>query len=510
MIVGLGLSWWVGRHLGELAAQQDQQLAKAEQAYTARFEEWLSTDIDPREANDLEFFLSAALLEDIASEVAGNTIRLSEHTTVQVDSLSFDFKRGFPLIYLHGSYSDTSNDISFGGKIAAALELDYKGERIFLRIRPISIMPVFGIGSMRFAFSGLFKDLSQQWAREQLASWEGFELPVMRELPIELPPLTPEVIVKLGQNEGDPWIKTDLHIGELNTDLGFAVEAVVFTEYGIHVFANLDKRGAQARPKEVHSRLWQQFDFDARVDAIAFNSNFGLRLSKRVFEFLVYRLDDLPQASKRMVMQATDSFGDLTEGKAGPIHYRAWLEEPEKTRADMQIDTLSAETSDDGIEIIRYSASGVIAVEGQLGVRAQLGKPKPGTKFYQGLDPSHPEPIGVKFDPKELTLNGRFVLRTDDPTLPIIAIMIDPIKDLELRCRFHIPGFGHITIRPKFDIPESRMTRIKIPLALQDEGTIAMGDDMVAYHIAVKDMQCSAYDNYLKLTANAVIEFGGQ
>lgn len=505
IVGGAGAALWVRSMLAASSAAYEAGIQEAETTFLARLKEWLDRPDDPRNAFDLQIFLSKQILEKIADTVRGETISFGKGNSLRIDDLRFELRRGFPLVFLEGDYKDAERGISFGGDIAAVLELDASGDAMVLRIRPISVRPALGLGSLRVALKGLLGDVSQQLARDYADAWPGIELPVQTLLPLRLPPTDTPVVIKLGDKQGDPWIKARFDFPPLGADLRIVYRGLVFTEEGVHLFADVQKaEGARAQPV-VRSPEWQAMDTDAKLRAIGFGeSDLGARVSKRLFVFAVARIDELPRDDKTIRIQGEERSGDIASGNLAFVHYDVWLENPPATRGVLHVDQVRAEVSEAKNEILRYRAKGVAEIEGLLGLRVSLGKPKDGDRGKT----EDKNPVTVKFKPTEVALGGRFVL-TKDGDLPIIAIMIDPTPEIQTSCRFRVPGFGHITIQPKLRLPETRMTRIKLPPTFDAGGEVQLGDERTPYRIGIEGMKCVGETHYLILTANAELKLGG-
>ncbi|MDK3161806.1 hypothetical protein QPK87_35425 [Kamptonema cortianum] len=500
-----GLYFW-GRHLlSENAGEYSRQVAEAEQEYVAQMIQWLQRPDDPRQSYDVEFFISAGVLEKIVEVLRGRSITLENGATLEIRALNLDLRDGFPLVRIEGAYHDGSSGLSFGGQAAAVLALEKKEDGFFFRVRPISFQPSLGVGAVRFALGGMLGSVSGMMVRDYAETWPGLRLPFERNIPVRVPSLEQEVIIKIGGKEGDPYVKTEFTFPKIETDLKVVYQGLLFTRSGIHLFADLEKQSGEADRPIVPSESWGQMSLQDKINALGFEGrDIGIRVSKRVFAFAVARVNDMPLENKLITLRGKSRFGDLAHGNVGPLYYQIWLANPPATHGTMQIATMKARVSTNGNEIIQYHATGTVQVEGQVGFHAQLGKPeKPFAEPAQDKDP-----IGVVFAPTAAKLDGSFVLNKDDPTLPIIAIMMNEQKDVELKARLRIPGFGHVTIHPKFTLPHSRMTRIKLPLELKNHGEVRLGKDRAGYGLEFSQVNCVAAAEWLTITADADLSLG--
>jgi hypothetical protein len=496
-------TWWAKSVLRDSSVAYEQAIARSEKEFVIRLDTWLARPDDPRDSFDLQFFLSSAVLEKIADTVEGQTIQFGNGQGLTIRTLRFELRTGFPLVRLSGEYRGGNRSASFGGEIAAVLELAGEGDTYVLRIRPLSVRPALGIGALRVAMRGLLGDVSQKIARDYADSWPGIELPVQTLIPVKIPPFATDVVIKIGGKEGDSWIGTMFGFPKLGADLKIVYEGLVFTKQGVHLFANLRKADKNAPRNYAVSKEWQALSQAQKLDAIGFGDrDLGARVSKRVFAFAVARLAEMPAADRVITIQGQERSGNIVTGNAGPIHYDIWLENPPLAKGVMQVDRMTAEVSDDPREIIRYRAEGNVQIQGQLGARVGFGKPKD-SKNLQDKDP-----IPVVFSPTAVAVAGRFVL-TMDGDLPIIAIMIDPTEEIEPRVGFKLPMIGYIAIRPKFRFPETRMTRIKLPPAFETGGAVRIGEQSTPYRIRIRGMECTGERTYLTLLADVALELGG-
>ncbi len=504
VVAGAG-AFWARSVLQQSSEAYNAEIAKTEKSYIANLNAWLERPDDPRETFDVQIFLSSRILEKIADTVEGQTLRFGNGQSLKIDTLRFELRTGFPLVHLSGVYHSGNGDVSFGGDVAAVLELASHKETYLLRIRPLTVRPAFGVGAVRFALTGLLGDVTQQIARDYADAWPGIELPVQTLLPIRLPALDTEAVIKIGGKEGDPWIKVKFDFPKLETNLKIVYEGLVFTDQGVHLFANLEKAGHDKAREAKPSRKWQAMDTEQKLAAIGFGDrDLGSRISKRVFSFAVARIAEMPAKDRIIRIRGEERSGNIVSSNVGPLYYDVWLENPSNTHGVMRVDRLAAEVSPAKDEIIHYRARGVAEMQGQLGARVSLGKPK-NARARESMKDNNPIP--VKFAPTQVAISGRFVL-TMDGQLPIIAIMVAPTKELETSCRFKLSPLPPITIHPKFSLPESRMTRIKLPQTFETKGDVQIGDRATPYRIAIQDMQCDGEKSYLALTANAVLQLG--
>jgi hypothetical protein len=506
VVAGIG-AFWARSVLQQNSEAYSAEIARTEETYIANLNSWLGRPDDPRETFDVQIFLSARILEKIADTVEGQTLQFGDGQSLKIDTLRFELRTGFPLVHLSGVYHGGKKGVSFGGDVAAVLELASHEDTYILRIRPLTVRPAFGIGAIRVALSGLLGDVTQQIARDYAASWPGIELPVQTLVPVRIPALDTEVKIKIRGKEGDPWIKVKFDFPKLETDLKIVYEGLVFTKEGIHLFANLEKADQDKAREVLPSGEWQAMNREQKIAAIGFGDrDLGSRLSKRVFAFAVARVAEMPAANRIIHIRGEERSGNIMSSDLGPVHYDVWLENPPKTQGVMRVDRLTSEVSQQKDEIIRYRARGMAELKGQLGARISFGKPKDATTRQKMKDDN---PIPVKFDPTEIAISGRFML-TRDGQLPIIAIMIDPAKEIETSCRIKLPILGHITIHPQLSLPEARMTRIKLPPTFETQGEVQIGERAKIYRIAIDEMQWVGDTNYLALTANAALELGGK
>jgi len=490
---------WLQRALEESSREYQAQIEAAEKEYLERWKQWLDRPDDPRDTFDLQVFLSGEILQKIASKIEGQRLDFGEGRSLEIDRLTLRLKRGFPLIELDGAYHDEGRGVYFGGEIAAVLELAQGDDNVSLRLRPISVKPSFGFGAGRVALTGLLGSLSKEIAQNYADAWPGFELPVKSDIPLALPAMSTDAIIKIGLEEGDPWIKVRLDFPELRADLKVIYRGLVFTDQGIHLFADLfDSDETGANP--VHpSAAWQNMSLEEKQRAIGFGeSDLGARVAKRLFVFAVDQVDRQPSANRVIRFQGVERFGNIFSGNVGPVYYDVWLQDPPSARGSTRIANLRAAVTKNPDEVITYQASGTATAEGQLGIRASLGKPKVENRGDQSTE----DPVRVQFQPTELGISGRLVL-TKDGDLPIIAIMVDPTQDVQPAARIKIPHLGPITIKPKFNVPATRMTRIKMPPSWETGGKLKVGEETIPYAVAVSDMKCVGADLYLELTANA-------
>ncbi len=509
-VIGLAVVASVGAFWARSVLQQNSEaysaeIAKTEKAYVADLNAWLERPDDPRETFDMQIFLSSRILEKIADTVEGQTLDFGNGQSLKIDKLRFELRTGFPLVRLSGVYHGGKKGVSFGGDVAAVLELASHEDTYILRIRPLTVRPALGIGAVRVAMTGLLGDVTQQIARDYANAWPGIELPVQTLVPIRLPALDTNVVIKIGGKEGDPWIRAKFDFPKLETNLKIVYEGLVFTAEGVHLFANLEKADQDKAREVTPSEEWQSMDREQKLAAIGFSDwDLGSRISKRVFSFAVARVAEMPARDRIIRIRGEERSGNIVSSNLGPLYYDVWLENPSKTQGVMRVDRLVAEVSASKDEIIHYRARGVAEMQGQLGARVSLGKPKGGRARENMKDN---DPIPVKFAPTEVAISGRFVLTTDGE-LPIIAIMMDPTKEIETSCRFKLSPLPPITIHPKFSIPESRMTRIKLPQAFETEGEVQIGNRTTLYRIAIQKMQCVGETGYLALTADAALQLG--
>jgi len=493
---------WLQASLEESAKEYQAKIEASEKEYVAQLEQWLNRPDDPRSAFDAQVFLSAQILEKIADKVEGQKLQLGEGRWLLIDELTLKLKRGFPLIELKGAYHDEARNLSFGGEVAAVLELAQGENNVTLRIRPITVKPAFGIGAGRVALTGLLGDVGKEIAQSYAESWPGFELPVQTEVPLNLPEMSTEAVIKIGLEEGDPWIKVRLDFPNLGTNLKVVYRGLVFTADGIHLFADVFQANETGINKKVPSPSWQKMSIDQKLEAIGFGDrDLGARVAKRLFVFAVQQVDQQPTDNRVIRFQGVERFGNLVSGNVGPVYYDAWLQDPPTAKGSTQIANLRAKVSPDPKELVTYSASGVASAEGQLGIRASLGTPKAEDRGDQSTE----DPVKVQFQPTELAISGRLVL-TRDGDLPIIAVMVDPTEDVQVACRVKIPHLGHVTIKPKVNVPGTRMTRIKLPPSWGTGGELKIGDQSVPYQISVSQMKCVGAETYLELTANADLQ----
>ncbi|MDZ4742638.1 MAG: hypothetical protein SGI98_04370 [Verrucomicrobiota bacterium] len=507
LLIAAGAVLYSANHLlKENARMYLEDVDKSEKEYVAILNGWLNRADDPRESYDIQFFLSTQVLDKIVNVLEGRTIQLNPTTFIVIHEMKLDMRNGFPLVRLEVEYQDTEKGLSFGGDIAAVLAFENQEGTFFFRIHPISFHPSLGVGAVRFAMSGILGKVTQKIVQDYASAWPGVALPFETMIPVRVPSLSSEVVIKIGGKPGDPYVKTQFQFPELNTDLKAVYQGLLVTKQGIHLFANLEKvKGEKDRPL-VSSDNWNKMTSTEKIDAIGFGgSDIGTRVSKRVFAFAVARVNDMPLGSKLITLQGKSRFGNLAVGHFGPLYYTIWLEDPSKTKGTMQIQTMSAQVSPVKDEIIKYQATGVVQIEGFAGTKIQLGKPDEKDKDKQYEDKN---PIYVKSSPTNARLTGSFVLKKDDPTLPIIAIMMDEQNDIEMTARLKTPTFGHITIHPKFNLPASRMTRIKLPLELKKHGMVKIGLDTVDYFLEMKQIDCQAAESYLTMTAGTDLTVG--
>lgn len=502
IIVGGAMIYWGKYLLRENAVRYHEKVSTAEKEYVEQMYQWIAREDDPRQTYDVHFFISSSVLNQIVTILQGRTIRLGAENTLFIRSLRLDMRTGFPLVLIEGQYKDVKSGLSFGGNAAAVLSFEKQEEGLFFRIKPISFEPSLGVGAVRFALTGMLGGVSELLIQNYAETWPGVRLPFEKLLPVRVPALQQEVIIKIGGKEGDPYIKTEFSFPEISTDMKIVYQGLLFTREGIHLFANLEKPGSEPDHPSQASEQWSKLSVDEKVEALGFGGrDIGARVSKRVFAFAVARVNEMPLENKLIKLRGKSRFGDLVRGNAGPLYYQIWLANAPLANGTMQIDTIKAEISAKGNEIIRYQATGVVQVEGQVGIHVELGKPdKPVVEPQDDKDP-----IGVVFAPTPAVLDGSFVLNTDDPELPIIAIMMDEQKDVELKARLKIPGFGHVTIHPKFTLPHSRMTRIKLPLELQNRGIVRIGTQEVDYQLEFNHMVCTASNHWLTISSEAAL-----
>ncbi len=500
-----GLLLWARHLLSESQNDYIHKIGAAEKDYLETMKNWLSREDDPRDTYDVQFFMSSGVLEKIVQTLQGRVVQFNDSTTLSIDSLSLDMRTGFPLVTIGGEYKDTKTGLSFGGRAAAYLSLEKQEEGFFFRIRPVSIQPSLGFAGVRFVLSGMVGSVSEAVVRDYAGSWPGVKLPFERFLPVRVPSIAQPVVIKIGGKAGDPYIGTEFEFPALDTDLKIVYEGLLFTSEGVSLFANLEKAGKEKDHLPEPSAEWSKLSVPEKISALGFGGkDIGVRVSKRVFAFAVARVNEMPLANKLITFRGKDRYGDLFHGNAGPFYYQVWLENPPALHGTMQIDTMSAVVSTEENEIIRYHATGVVQVQGQLGLAVELGKPKD-----EGKARVDPNPVAVQFAPTQAVLNGAFVLNTDDPTLPIIAIMMDEQKDVALTARLRIPGFGHVTIHPKFTLPHSRMTRIKLPLEINNHGAVRLAKQEIPYHLEITAIQSGITRHYLSMTATAALSTDG-
>lgn len=492
---------WLRSGLEASAAEYQAQIEASQKAYLARLEEWLDRPDDPRETFDVQVFLSAGILENIGLALQGQTLHLGDGRTLAIERLNFRLSRGFPLVELNGSYHDRKSGISFGGEIAAVLELASDQKAVTLNIRPISVKPVFGFGTARLALSGLLGNVSQEIARNYADAWPGLELPVQTELPLRIPPVSTEAVLKIGKEAGDPWVKVRIDFPQLAADLKLVYRGILFTETGIQLYADLLRAGETGGNPQNPSPAWEQMNTDQRLEALGFgDSDLGARVAKRLFVFAVQEINAQPAEEKVVRFQGLERFGNLVSGKFGPAYYDVWLHDPTAARGSTQLRNLSATIATQPNEIIRYRALGVASGEGQLGVRASLGKPKVDDRGQQATD----RPISVEFAPTEFGVSG-FLVLTKDGDLPIIAIMVDETDEIQAACRIELPVIGSVRIEPRFRVPATRMTRIKLPPSIDHAGELQLGKERKPYAFTIRELRCRDSGNYLTLDARATL-----
>ncbi|MDL5057900.1 hypothetical protein [Geitlerinema calcuttense] len=278
-----GLYFW-GRHLlSENAGEYSRQVAEAEQEYVAQMIQWLQRPDDPRQSYDVEFFISAGVLEKIVEVLRGRSITLENGATLEIRALNLDLRDGFPLVRIEGAYHDGSSGLSFGGQAAAVLALEKKEDGFFFRVRPISFQPSLGVGAVRFALGGMLGSVSGMMVRDYAETWPGLRLPFERNIPVRVPSLEQEVIIKIGGKEGDPYVKTEFTFPKIETDLKVVYQGLLFTRSGIHLFADLEKQSGEADRPIVPSESWGQMSLQDKINALGFEGrDIGIRVSKRV------------------------------------------------------------------------------------------------------------------------------------------------------------------------------------------------------------------------------------